>query len=170
MKQIIDNLYVGSMYDYDCLGPGVLNFAILGACKEPLHRRYAKMRGEDKPGYTMRSMPSDEPEYLWAERDHALYLNLVDAREPKYFSKYVFEKALSFIENEIANGRKVLIVCNQGESRAPSIALLYLIEHGYFDKCECFYEVVREFKDKYYENYNPGSGIYEFCKEYWRNK
>lgn len=167
MKKVLEHLYVGSLEDYECLGPGILRYSILGCCKDPLHRRYARIQGADQDGYTERSMDPNEPEYLWAERDHALYLNLVDARDPKYFTASIFQKALSFIDNEIKDGRDVFIVCNKGESRSPSIALMYMLEHGYFKKINFFDEVVDEFREKYYAEYKPAMGIYVFLRNWW---
>lgn len=170
MKQLIPHLLVGSMSDYEALGPAILRYSILGCAKEPLHRRFARLDGSEEDGYTTRSMPSDNAEYLYAERSHALYLNMVDARDPKYFSKEMIYKGIDFIEREISDGRDVLIVCNKGESRSPSIALLYLIEHGYFDKFDYFDEIVEKFKIFYYQNYNPGLGIYVFMQRIWWDK
>lgn len=158
------------MDDYEALGPAILRYSVLGCCKEPLHRRFARLDGAQEDGYTTRSMPSDNSEYLWAERSHALYLNMVDAREPKFFSKELFDKAIDFIEKEIKDERDVLIVCNKGESRSPSIAFLYMLGKGYFDGIDDFEEAIEKFKNEYYPTYNPGIGIYVAIRDYWRSK
>ncbi len=172
MKQIIENLYVGSMDDYNALGPAIVNFAILGACKEPLHRRYAKIQGAEQEGYTGRSMPKDEPEYLYAERSHALYLNLIDARTKDFIPKEVIDKALYFIGKEKLFGRKVLIVCNKGESRSPAIAFMYLIKCGEIDIDDfCSFKDTEDyFRQVYYPAYKPGDGMREFTKYYWEER
>lgn len=169
MKKIIENLYVGSMEDYEALGPGVLSFSILGACKEPLHRRHAKIQGSAQEGYTGRSMPKDEPEYLFAHRSHALYLNLIDARTMEFIPKRVIFEGIQFIVKERREGRKVLIVCNKGESRSPALAFMYLMRCGLIDTNEncTFKEAENYFRTVYYPEYNPGDGIREFTKYYW---
>lgn len=169
MKQIIENLYVGSMDDYNALGPGILCYSLLGACKEPLHRRYAKIQGAAQEGYTGRSMPKDEPEYLYAERSHALYLNLIDARTKDFISDIVIYRAIGFIRQEMDDGRKVLIVCNKGESRSPAIAFMYLIYRGviHTKDFDSFKEAEDYFRAKYYPEYNPGNGIREFTEYYY---
>lgn len=169
MKQIIPHLHVCSMFDYEALGPAILRYSVLGACKEPLYRKFARLDGADEDGYVTRSMPSDNAEYLWAERSHALYLNMVDARDAKFFSWKLFDKALDFLDDEIEDGRDVLIVCNKGESRSPSIALLYMLHIGYFSDMEVFYDIVEKFKREYYKEHEPNTGIYEAILEYWRN-
>lgn len=165
MDRIIDGIYIGVVDDIPMAER--LNYAILGCCKEPLHRRYARIQGADKDGYTGRSMQKDEPEYLWAERSHALYLNLIDAREPEYIPDEVIDRAIKFIETEIKDNRDVLIVCNQGESRSPAIAFMYLIHLGLFKDFEDFWEAEQTFKYRYYPNYKPGNGMRQYSKKYW---
>lgn len=167
MKKIVERLYIGSMSDYNALGAGILRYSVLGACKEPLHRRYARVSGADHDGYTGLSIGKDEAEYLWAECDHALYLNLVDARDVKFIPEACIDKALDFIQQEINDNRDVLIVCNQGTSRSPAIAFMYLIQLGLFDACPSHKMAERIFSEKFYPDYNPGTGIREYTKQYW---
>lgn len=169
MVKIIEHLYTGSIAEYQSLGLGVVRFSVLGACKEPLHRMNARIQGAEENGYTGRSMAKYEPEYLWAERNHALYLNLIDARKPEFIPVSAIKKAIEFISEEIKDGRDVFIVCNKGESRSPSIALIYLIELDCFDDCNNFDEVIYSFKNDFFRNYNPGVGMYEFCKKWWED-
>jgi predicted protein tyrosine phosphatase len=62
-------------------------------------------------------------------------------------------------------GRKVLIHCNHGLSRSPSIGLLYLARHtdvlrGPFDQAEAAFRML-------YPPYNPMPGIRGFAMEHW---
>lgn len=163
MKRIIDRLYVGTVDDI----PAATGFSILGACKEPLHRKHARLKGASEEGYLGKAMPKDEPEYLYAEREHALYLNLVDARDSKYIPDECICKALDFIYNENADGHNVLIVCNKAESRSPSIALMCLIDFGFFMESENFDEVLSIFKKNFYRNYNPSKGMLDYVHKFW---
>ena len=162
MYKIINNLYVGPVstvpFGKEC------GFSILGCCKYPLHQRNAQLRGMDRPGYL--KICKSEKEYYYAERDHALYCNLIDADSMEYIPDVIIERALKFIADEIADGRKVLAVCNNGVSRSPSIALMYLIKKGYFSGCYTFDEVLKVFCKKY-PLYSPNKGMYDYTKRFF---
>ncbi len=168
MKKIIDQLYVGTEEDI-LIAKYYNDFSILGACKEPLHRKYAKLKGSIKEGYMGRAMPKDEPEYFYAEREHALYLNLIDAKESRYIPDICIEKAIEFINEEIGAGRDVLIVCNKAESRSPSIALMWMIKNDIFYEKLSFEELIKDFTNYYYFNYRPSNGMREYVKKYWED-
>ena len=168
MREIIKNLHIGNIDDYYNLKkehiPNISpdqptdNWAVVHACKEPCHRLLL--------GYTGRGCPKDHPEYLFAERGNRLYLNMVDANSGLFFDKTLIDKALEFIDLKLKSGIKVLIHCNEGMSRSPSLGLLYLIKHGHIqgetlEDCEAEYL-------KIYPEYNPGKGIREFVKENWQ--
>ncbi len=55
-----------------------------------------------------------------------LILNMVDAKDPELFSKEMIDAALDFMDETLSRGLKVLVHCDRGESRSPSIALLYV--------------------------------------------
>lgn len=158
MREVFNNLFCGDEHDCKnvCLQNGnhPEHLAILHACKEPFHRQFV--------GYTGRGCPKDSPEYLWAERGNRLALNMVDAPKPEFFAKEMIDKALDFIERKLNEGLKVLVHCNQGESRSPSLCLLYLIKKGII-KGETLEDCEAEYL-KIYPEYNPGNGIREFVK------
>lgn len=75
------------------------------------------------------------------------------------------ERILDFLSRHKDQPR--LIVCDQGMSRSPSIAMLYLAKRHYgeaigYDKA---YEIIKLL----YPTYNPGSGITEFLKNNWND-
>lgn len=162
MYRIIENLYVGPI--------SMLGFAkecgmsILGACKYPLHQQNARLSGKQVDGYLR--IPKNEPEYYFAEREHALYCNLIDANDKKYIPDVIIERALRFISDEITQGKKVFIVCNHGVSRSPSIAFMHLIREGYFDRCATFEDAFKQFKSKY-PMYNPNKGFYDYTEMFF---
>ena len=162
MYKIINNIYVGPvstvLFAKEC------GFSILGCCKYPLHQQNARLTGASRDGYL--KIPKTEPEYYYAERDHALYCNLIDADDMKYIPDVIIERALKFIADEISDGRKVLAVCNNGVSRSPSIALMYLIREGYFDSSYTFDEVLKIFRKKY-PIYQPNKGMYDYTKQFF---
>lgn len=153
MKEVHANLFVGNEHDV----PEALNnnFAICHACKEPFHRQLL--------GYATKGAPKDHPEYLYAERDDRLYMNIVDAPKSIFFDKGMIDKALDFIHQKLNEGLKVLVHCNEGKSRSTSITLLYLIKHGII-KGDTLEDCEAEFL-KLYPEYNPGAGMRGFVKE-----
>lgn len=163
MKQIFKSrntgaeLWIGSQEDYEKQTAhfDAENWAIVHACKEPYHRQLL--------GYTERAAPKDHPEYLFAEREGVLYLNLVDAPLPEYIPEELINKALDFIDQQLKAGTHVLVHCNQGESRAPSIGLLYLVRINYLAGNPEGIQIL--FKDIYPE-YNPGKGMLGFVEQH----
>jgi len=158
MREVYKNLYVGSQEDYET---GTFNdeWAFLLAAKEPWHRQALC--------YTGRAAAKDDPEYLMAYRGNKLILNLVDAPKAIFFSKEIIDAGLDFITLNLSIGKKVLVCCNLGESRSPSIALLYLIKHGVI-KGDTLEDCEAEFL-KVYPEYNPGAGIRGFVEENWKH-
>lgn len=157
MTEIHKNLYVGSLIDYEILQDNP-DYSFVQACKEPCHRRAV--------GYSGRAAPKTHPEYLIAYRSNRIILNIVDTPTGKYFCNEIFEKSLNFIDEHIEAGRKVLIHCNQGLSRSPSIGLLFLAIKGKIRNGN-FWEAKEDFL-KIYPEYSP-KGVQEFININWLN-
>jgi hypothetical protein len=120
--------------------------AIIHACRFPCHQ---KLIG---------AVNNQHPNYLFYETEKDLYLNIIDPEEPLFF-KETFNTALSFIERHIEK-RKVIIHCNNGQSRSPTIAMLYMFGNLPY----------REAQDKFseiYPYYDPGYGIDWYMKLNW---
>jgi predicted protein tyrosine phosphatase len=135
-------------------------WAIVHACKEPYHRQAL--------GYTGRAAPNTHSEYLIARRDNRLILNLVDADNPAYIPKEIIDAAISFTHEQLKADKKVLVHCNQGMSRSPSIGMLYLLKYTdklLFDSFEAIETRFREI----YPPYNPAAGVRGFMIENWRS-
>jgi hypothetical protein len=129
--------------------------AVVHACKEPCHRGAV--------GYSTRTISSSHPNYLVLERGHHLYLNLIDPPQP-LFMLPSFEAFLKFVDREIAE-RPVLIHCNQGESRAPSLTLLYMAKRLNALPSDSYAAAATAFRQKYV--YNPGRGIETWLTTNW---
>lgn len=157
MIEIIKNLYIGNANDYEQHVKGNGNWSIVHACKEPYHRNAL--------GYSGRSVSSSHPEYLIAIRGNRLILNLVDPPNPRFIPKEIIDNALRFIEKNLKQNRKVLVHCNQGESRSPSIGMLYLAIKNKISNSS-LEDAEREFKN-IYPRYNPGNGVRGYMKTNW---
>ena len=158
MKEITRNLYIGSQDDYESNVKFQLDWFIVHACKEPYHRQAL--------GYTGRAVANTHPEYLIAERENKLILNLVDTADPKYIAKEIIDKAIAAIDENIES-KNVLVHCNQGMSRSATIGLLYLHHVGVIST-DNFEEAENEFI-KIYPDYNPANGMRIFAELNWNN-
>jgi predicted protein tyrosine phosphatase len=155
MIEIDQNLYVGSERDYESTVRHQDGWRVVHACKEPYHRLAL--------GYRTRAASKTHPEYLIARRGPRLILNLIDAPDPAYIPKMVVDAALDFARLGLQDGQRVLIHCNQGESRAPSIGLLYLIAYTDAIPAETPEEAGRTFS-QIYPAYNPAAGMWGFVR------
>ena len=102
--------------------------------------------------------------------DVHLTLNMIDPPTP-LFSVELFRRALDFLDERLDVG-PVLIHCNQGLSRAPSLALVYLAKrakglHGHFASSWDGYAGAREEFTEVYPAYAPGAGLVTFLTEHW---
>ena len=158
MIEIHPNLYVGHQGDYEYRVQGQDGWAVVHACKEPHHRRLL--------GYTSKGAPKDHPEYFFAERGDRLYLNLVDAKDPTYIPKEVIDKGIEFIHGKLSQGKKVLVHCNQGESRGPGIGFLYLLRHTDTLPKTSLDDALAKFR-QIYPAFSPSRGISGFIAAHW---
>jgi predicted protein tyrosine phosphatase len=157
MIEIFPNLFVGTQQDYEFSVKNQPGWLIVHACKEPYHRQ--------ELGYTSQGAPKSHPEYLIARRGNRLILNLVDAPDPRYIPKEIIDAALAFIDQGMKSSQKVLVHCNLGESRSPSIGLLYLAT--YTDQLPKDFALAEQAFRNIYPMYNPKTGMRGFLAENW---
>lgn len=158
MIEIYKNLYIGDENDFKrsvLHGGEKEKWAVVHACKEPYHR--------DLLGYTDKGAPKNHPEYLTAIRGNTLFLNLIDADSSSYIPEEIIKTALLFIDAQLTDKKKVLVHCNRGESRGPTIGLLYLTQIGMLEGT--FGDIEKAFK-KIYPNYFPGTGMRDFAESH----
>ena len=149
---ITDRLSYGN--ESECTHSTDGSIAVVHACKHPCHRHAV--------GYT-NTLPNTHSNYLLLERGHHLYLNLIDPPAP-LFMMPSFEAFLRFVDREIAE-RPVLIHCNQGESRAPSLTLLYMAKRLAALPSDSYAAAATAFRQK--DTYNPGRGIETWLTTNW---
>lgn len=159
MIEVYPNLFIGDQNDYDYSVAGEEGWMIIHACKEPYHRKAL--------GYRGRGAPKDHPEYLVARRDHRLILNIVDTNNPAFFAKEMIDAGLDFIDEALRESKKVLVHCNLGESRSPSIGLLYMAARLKAIPNQTLEAAEEEFR-KIFTAYSPKAGIRGHLKQYWK--
>lgn len=153
MIEIYKNLLIGN--DFDCAS-SYNKCAIIHACKT-CHQKALR--------YT-KSLPNTHPNYLIYETENNLFLNLVDMPQeflPR-FTDPIMISSLQFIDKNIKD-KKVLIHCNQGASRSPSIALLWMAVNNHIDNSS--YLVAKRDFINLYNNYQPGNGIELYLQNNW---
>jgi len=159
MTEIFPNLFVGHEGDFEYQVKGGEGWAVVHACKDPYHRQLL--------GYTTKGAPKG-PEYLVAVRGDRLYLNLVDVDDPAFIHVELVEKAIAFIHEKLCGGKKVLVHCNQGESRGPGIAFLYLLRHTPALPKTSLADALGVFQ-RIYPAFHPGPGIAGYIAAHWND-
>ncbi len=161
MYKITERLFIGS--DADC---NYRNDAeeitepqtsTIHACKT-CHSKALNYKG---------NLDSNSDFYLVYEKLDNLFLNIVDMERPllhRYMDE-ITKATLDFIERKIKLG-PVIIHCNKGESRAPSLALLYLAKRSNIISNESFYAARQDFL-KLFPEYNPSNGIATYLENHW---
>lgn len=147
MQEVSKNIYVGSKYDLPDTNEE--DYAFVHAAK------------------TLFVKDKDE---VVNESENHLYINWVDAKDSKYFDYNnngvnVFIKILDFID-KWAPEKKVFIHCDEGVSRSPSIAMVYLAKRRKEINSKDHVFAEREFTH-IYPNYFAYNGISDFLFKNW---
>ena len=116
-------------------------------------------------GWEGRGCDSGNLYYLYKRDCDAIYLNMIDGDRPEYVNDVMVNAALDFISYWVDSGSEVFIYCSRGESRAPSIALMWLLENGMIERCV---DTVKIFKRDFYRGYIPKSGNLLYIKRRWK--
>jgi len=153
LTKVHERLYVGS--ERDCFHYR-LEWAVVHACKHPCHVNAVGYKG---------SLPKDHPDYLSLERGDNLYLNIVDPDIP-LFMPQTFVDFMTFTRKHYNEDKNLLIHCNLGESRAPSLALLFMAKGLHVISDGSYEEAQSEFQ-KSYPGYTPSKGISRYFTENW---
>jgi hypothetical protein len=153
MIEVHDKVFVG---DGAACRPGCATLAVVHACKSPCHQQSVGYRGNLSPAH---------PNYLILRNPYDLFLNIIDPPVP-LFKVETFNQFLLFAGEHHDRGVAVLVHCNQGESRAPTLALLFLAKHLKVIPDASFSDAKAAFTDLY-PGYNPGAGIQQFLTKNW---
>lgn len=153
MQEVYKRLFVGC--DFECFDSKE-GWVTIHACKSPCHQRAVGYRG---------SLLSNHPNYLVLERNNNLFLNIIDPPKP-LFKMPLFKEFLRFTKFHWDKFKNVFIHCNEGESQAPSLALLFLAKHIGVISNESFLKSKQDFM-KIFPFYKPGEGIQIYLQTYW---
>jgi hypothetical protein len=154
--EVHHNVFVGSEAD-EALVRGQSGWFVVHACKEPYHRQAL--------GYQGRAAAKDHPEYLIARRPGRLILNLIDANDVTFIPAEIIDAALSEIHQNIAS-TKILVHCNQGLSRSPTIGFLYMLKFTDVFRREDYSQDAQDFL-KIYPAYAPAQGMADYVRLNW---
>lgn len=157
MKEVIGNLYIGSLADYQLISS--TDYAIVHATQTIHYQIMNWNRTYNKPD-------KNHSNYIIWEKDNRLSLNWVDgaARLYEWSGAVTFIKVLDFVDRWIKD-KKVLIHCDQAISRSPTLGLLYLAKRSKTIPNSSYTDAYRDFI-KLYPNYQPG-GIGEYVNMHW---
>ncbi|MBN1969754.1 MAG: dual specificity protein phosphatase family protein [Candidatus Delongbacteria bacterium] len=158
MLQLLESkLFLGSINDVAFTNNK--DWAIVHATQTMHYKIFGWNRTTNKPD-------KNHPNYIYYENDNICSLNWVDG-EAKLFNwsgTKTFIKILDFIDRWIID-RKVLVHCDQGISRSPSVCMLYLAKRIHLISNRSYNEAKNEFFNIYL-NYKPG-GIGDYIEMHW---
>ena len=159
IKLLDTNLYVGNMEDSEYFEND--EWAVVHATQTVHYKLFGWNRTTNKPD-------TKHSNYIYYENENKLSLNWVDggAHLYKWSGNETFIKILDFIDKWI-DKKYILVHCDQGYSRSPSLCLLYLAKRAKLINNNSFDEARDEFI-KIYPQYNP-SGIADYIRKNWNN-
>lgn len=143
--KVADRLYFGD----ESLCSNSNEISIVHACKNPC---FAKVVLSERCNSN-----------LIYNRGHHLFLNMIDPDRPLFILRS-FESFLQFVDIEIIN-MDVVIHCNKGESRSPSLALLYMAKRLNLLPTASYDSAATLFSNKF--PYNPSRGIKIWMRNNW---
>jgi hypothetical protein len=153
VRKVYDRLYVGTYSDCNINKD---NWVTIHACKHDCHKNAV--------GYKT-NIDKSHPNYLFLETDYNLYLNMIDPVKPLFYPE-TFNVFLDFAEEKYLEGYNLLIHCNLGMSRSPSLAMLLLSKRLNVISSESYDSAKGNYisMDK---GYFPSSGIDLFLYKNW---
>jgi len=157
IKLLNTNLCVGTTADLAQINDQ--DWAVVHATQTIHYKIFGWDRKFNKPN-------KSHPNYIYYEKDNRLSLNWVDGEALLYnwSGAETFVKILNFIDKWIQT-KKVLIHCDQGQSRSPTLGMLYLAKRAKLIPHQSFDLAKAEFI-KIYPYYLP-SGIGDYVKSKW---
>ena len=159
MDNVYTRLWVGDDADYLRIAHKE-DWSVLRCCK------YGPGGHQQILGYHTPAAPKG-PNYLIARprgNTRHLALNMLDLDDPHFFDPKMIKTGLDFIQEQLDKGQKVLVACNKGHSRGPTMAFMFLRMIG--DLWAGFIQSENVFKTLY-PAYSPGIGMRQFARSHW---
>ncbi len=152
MIEVAPNLHVSNQES--CFYEEREGWAVIHACVSPCYEQAVNDPDHDPP---------EAEELIALERGNHLYLNMVDGERPRV-PPFLYAASKAFLAKHLQNG-KVVIHCNDGDSRAPAVALIYLAWSGGLpsDNYDSAYNAFR----LVYPDFSPGAGIFANMNMRW---
>ena len=161
MTEIYKDIFIGNEQDYYAI-QNESGWAVLHCCKHPFHCQFVGYRGKLSPSH---------PDYAFKRLGNEMALNLVDmdtfSESYLEFNRKMFETAFNFLDEYREQGYKILIHCNQGESRGPTLGMLYVATLGAFGYAD-FETSVQKLRE-IYPTYSPKKNIFLTVENLWKN-
>lgn len=156
LLRITDNLYIGN--NESLIFTNTRDWVIIHACQ----LYHYKLLGWS----TFNRPKKDDKNYLIYETPNEISLNWVDGGSHLYdwFGVERFNHLLDIIDTG-RKTKKILIHCDLGHSRSPSLALLYLAKRTNLICNTTFTQAYMGFV-KLYPQYRPG-GILNYIETHW---
>lgn len=152
------NLFVGIKEEYNIAKQRRMKMVCA------LNRANGYITHQSVVGWQGRGCDPSHPHYLFRRDEDAIYLNMIDGDDPKYVNDAMIDPALDFIHQNLKNGSEVFVYCSLGESRSPSIALMYLLENNLIEKSTNTFKI---FQSEFYPYYQPKNGNLLYIKRRW---
>lgn len=118
--EVSEDLFVGPLHAYEATVRHQAGWWVVHAAADPFHREFAAEA-------LLSKADAGHPEYWFAQRGHRLSLHLHDAGQDLNLPRAIFERAVGHVRDGLAARCRVLIHCNQGVSRSPTVALFSLL-------------------------------------------
>lgn len=159
MKDVYKNLYIGNIDDFYSLAPKSDEWAFVHATRTVHFNVFGRAKIYSKE-------EKSHDDFLYYVEDNRLSLNWMDG--PAVFFEAggikVFEEAMDFIDKWLPK-RNVLVHCDQGVSRSPTLTLTYLSKRTDKLPAESFEKAKKKFVE-IYPDYFPG-GIEKYVDKNW---
>jgi hypothetical protein len=155
MEQVIDRLWVGS--DKDTAEAGRRGYAHLAAAKDASDGHRVML------GYHTRAAPKDK-NYLFARKGDWAAMNLIDAGDPQMIPEEMILQGIAFIQEIMSEGKKILVHCDAGHSRGPTMAMLYMRSVGELPQP---FNRAKKIFTTLYPPYDPGHGMECVARKLW---
>jgi hypothetical protein len=148
-------LYVGS--DKDDVEAQRRGYAVLVIAKDGPYGHRSML------GYHSLAAPKDK-NYYFVERGNRMALNILDLDDPEWIPDEAINAGFDFLDRHLKAGDRVLVHCNAGHSRGPTMAMMYLRRVG---------ELPHTFRGGYrvfhtlYSEFDPGVAMYKYARKRW---